>query len=350
MRIDGITIRRLHINDASLLKEAGVFSGSRASIENIIRKFISDSSYLAYMLEKDGVSQAFALLSPFGLSKDSYILDFYRSEDCPCKDVLDKVLYHVLIKKQIHKVSLVIRVDDKVLEEAALSLGMIQDAVLVDEISLGNNKFVDAGLFYITLSEFRGYNVGFVAFQRGVVCVYGTEDYVDRLMVYHYGDAPTDYLTVKVASRLELLDDDNKFIPKNSSNYYDLDNSFLPQEVEKAVDELGEYFRKDRDEFDINIRFNDCTDFQESVWNALRSVPYGATLSYEDIARKISSSKEEAKKLTRAVGAACADNPIPILVPCHRVIGKDGKLVGYSLGLDIKDFLLQHESVFMTLL
>ena len=350
MRIDGITIRRLHINDASLLKEAGVFSGSRASIECIIRKFISDSSYLAYIFEKDSNYCAFALLSPFGLSKNSYILDLYRSDDCTCKDILDKVLYHVLIKKQIHKVSLVIRVDDRVLEDAALSLGMIQDAVLVDEISLSNNRFLDAGLFYITLSEFKGYNVGFVAFQRGVVCVYGTEDYVDRLMVYHYGDIPSDYLTVKVASRLDLLDDDNRFIPKNSPNYFDLDNSFLPQEVAKAVDELSEYFRKDRDEFDINIRFNDCTDFQKSVWNALRTVPYGATLSYEDIARKITSDKDEAKKLTRAVGAACADNPIPILVPCHRVIGKDGKLVGYSLGLDIKDFLLQHESVFMTLL
>lgn len=350
MRIDGITIRRLHINDASLLKEAGVFSGSRTSIESIIRKLISDTSYLAYILEKDNCYQAFALLSPFGLSKDSYVLDLYRTDDCPCKDILDKVLYHVLIKKQIHKVSLVIRVDDRVLEEAAMSLGMIQDAVLVDEISLGNNRFMDAGLFYITLSEFRGYNVGFVAFQRGIVCVYGTEDYVDRLMVYHYGDVPSDYLTVKVASKLELLDDDNKFIPKNSQNYYDLDNSFLPDEVARAVEELNEYFLKSRDEFDINIRFNDCTDFQVSVWNALREVPYGATLSYEDIARKISSSKEEAKKLTRAVGAACADNPIPILVPCHRVIGKDGKLVGYSLGLDIKDFLLQHESVFMTIL
>ena len=350
MRIDGITIRRLHINDASLLKEAGVFSGSRVCIENIIRKFISDSSYLAYIIEKDSIYQAFALLSPFGLSKDSYILDFYRGEDISCKDVLDKVLYHVLIKKQIHKVSLVIRVDDRILEDAALSLGMIQDAVLVDEIPLGNNKFLDAGLFYITLSEFKGYNVGFVAFQRGIVCVYGTEEYVDRLMVYHYGDIPHDYLTVKVASGLELLDEENKFIPKNSANYYDMDKSFLPKEVARAVDELSEYFRKDRDDFDINIRFIDCTDFQKSVWNALRSVPYGATLSYEDIARKISSNKEEAKKLTRAVGAACADNPIPILVPCHRVIGKDGKLVGYSLGLDIKDFLLQHESVFMTLL
>ena len=272
-----MTIRRLHINDASLLKEAGVFSGSRSSVENIIRKFISDQSYLVYILEKDGCYRAFALLSPFGLSKESYILDLYRSDDCSCIDVLDKVLYHVLIKKQIHKVSLTIRVDDKELEDAALSLGMIQDAVLVDEISLGNNRYMDAGLFYLTLSEFKGYNVGFVAFQRGVACVYGTEDYVDRLMVYHYGDSPSDYLTLKVASRLELLDEDNKFIPKNSPNYFDLDNSFLPDEVAKAVEELSEYFRKDRDEFDINIRFTDCTEFQISVWNALREVPYGAT-------------------------------------------------------------------------
>ena len=68
------------------------------------------------------------------------------------------------------------------------------------------------------------------------------------------------------------------------------------------------------------------------------------TCSYEDIALDLTGGdKVSARNLTRAVGAACGDNPLPILVPCHRIIGKDGRLVGFSGGLEIKEFLLNHE-------
>jgi O-6-methylguanine DNA methyltransferase len=81
------------------------------------------------------------------------------------------------------------------------------------------------------------------------------------------------------------------------------------------------------------------------VWNALNSIPYGGTASYEDIALMLTDGKRsEARKITRAVGSACSDNPVAIIVPCHRVIGKDGSIVGYSAGIDIKDYLLLHES------
>ena len=68
-------------------------------------------------------------------------------------------------------------------------------------------------------------------------------------------------------------------------------------------------------------------------------------MSYEDVACALCDNNiRQARKITRAVGAACSENPVAIVVPCHRVIGKDGNLVGYSAGLDIKDYLLLHES------
>jgi len=81
------------------------------------------------------------------------------------------------------------------------------------------------------------------------------------------------------------------------------------------------------------------TDFQLEVWNALLSIPYGTTASYKDIALMIGNSKA-----VRAVGMANNRNPIAIIVPCHRVIGSDGSLVGYAGGMELKRTLLEIES------
>lgn len=83
----------------------------------------------------------------------------------------------------------------------------------------------------------------------------------------------------------------------------------------------------------------DGTPFQNSVWTALQDIPYGATCSYAELAERI--GKPDA---VRAVGAANGQNPIPIVIPCHRVIGKDGSLTGFGGGLPMKKWLLAHES------
>jgi methylated-DNA-[protein]-cysteine S-methyltransferase len=80
------------------------------------------------------------------------------------------------------------------------------------------------------------------------------------------------------------------------------------------------------------------TEFQQSVWSALRTIPVGATRSYADLARRIGRPRA-----VRAVGAANGSNPVPLIVPCHRVIGSDGTLTGYGGGLDRKRWLLHHE-------
>nr|WP_300003051.1 methylated-DNA--[protein]-cysteine S-methyltransferase [Tissierella sp.] len=91
--------------------------------------------------------------------------------------------------------------------------------------------------------------------------------------------------------------------------------------------------------FDLPIYFKG-TEFQMKVWNALRDIPYGETKSYKDIAEKVGSPKAY-----RAVGMTNNKNPISIIIPCHRVIGANGKLVGYGGGIDIKEKLLELERV-----
>jgi methylated-DNA-[protein]-cysteine S-methyltransferase len=119
-------------------------------------------------------------------------------------------------------------------------------------------------------------------------------------------------------------------------------NIVLAQDEEKLrpyTVELAEYFRGQRKIFTMPLDL--CgTPFQLSVWNALRKIPYGQTQSYSEIAAHIQKPAS-----VRAVGAAIGANPVLILVPCHRVIGKNGTLTGYQGGLEMKKQLLQLESV-----
>ena len=107
--------------------------------------------------------------------------------------------------------------------------------------------------------------------------------------------------------------------------------------VEKAVRQVGEYFDGTRREFDLPLAL-DGTAFQEQVWRQLLTVPYGSVATYQDIANAIGRPQA-----VRAVGAANGQNPISIVVPCHRIIGSDGKLTGYGGGLWRKEWLLRHE-------
>ena len=105
-----------------------------------------------------------------------------------------------------------------------------------------------------------------------------------------------------------------------------------------AKAQVSEYFFKRRKTFDIPLSLAG-SEFQKKVWSALQSIPYGETRSYKQIAEIVGN-----KNAARAVGMANNRNPIPIIIPCHRVIGGDGKLVGYGGGIERKEYLLKMES------
>ena len=107
--------------------------------------------------------------------------------------------------------------------------------------------------------------------------------------------------------------------------------------IEMAEQQLNEYFLHQRHEFDIPLLFVG-TDFQKKVWNELLKIPYGTTISYGELSRRIGMPKS-----VRAVASANAVNAISIIAPCHRVIGSNGSLTGYGGGLERKRFLLELE-------
>jgi len=106
-----------------------------------------------------------------------------------------------------------------------------------------------------------------------------------------------------------------------------------------AVAQLDEYFRGERRDFELSLAPRG-SDFQQRVWQELTHIPYGTTISYGELARRVGKKSATA---SRAVGQANATNPIAIVVPCHRVIGHDGKLTGYAAGLSFKAKLLTLE-------
>ena len=107
--------------------------------------------------------------------------------------------------------------------------------------------------------------------------------------------------------------------------------------IKEAYRQLMEYLQGKRKIFDLPLRMNG-TDFQVRVWKALLDIPYGETRSYKQIAEAVGNPKA-----VRAVGMANNRNPLLVVVPCHRVIGANGKLVGYAVGLDKKEYLLRLE-------
>jgi methylated-DNA-[protein]-cysteine S-methyltransferase len=114
--------------------------------------------------------------------------------------------------------------------------------------------------------------------------------------------------------------------------------------LDDAAEQLRAYFAGRLTTFDIPLDLAG-TPFQLQCWHALATIPYGQTVSYGEQARRIGLSHDRA----RAVGAANGQNPVPVVLPCHRVIGADGSLTGFGGGLPLKQFLLEHEGALLPL-
>ncbi|WP_025162850.1 methylated-DNA--[protein]-cysteine S-methyltransferase [Paraclostridium bifermentans] len=148
-------------------------------------------------------------------------------------------------------------------------------------------------------------------------------------LYYGYYKSPIGNLRIVVDESSLVVLDFNEDEKKQSDEHRYIN------EVKKQLDE---YFKGTRKLFDLNIKING-TDFQNKVWNELTKIPYGETISYKELATRIGNDKA-----CRAVGNANNKNKISIVIPCHRVVGSNKKLVGYAGGLDKKEWLINHEN------
>ena len=150
-------------------------------------------------------------------------------------------------------------------------------------------------------------------------------------MNYFYKKTKIGYITI--------FEDNEKIIKLRLDKIEDNSNFILSPLIEKTFIELEEYFEGRRKKFDIPIK-PEGTDFQKKVWQELTKIPYGTYTTYKDIANEIKN-----KNASRAVGSANNKNPILIIIPCHRVIGSNKKLKGYSEGINYQKMLLKIEKI-----
>jgi methylated-DNA-[protein]-cysteine S-methyltransferase len=114
--------------------------------------------------------------------------------------------------------------------------------------------------------------------------------------------------------------------------------------LDEAAAQLAAYFEGELTSFDLQLDLRG-TEFQQRCWRALATIPYGTTVSYGEQARRLGLGPDSA----RAVGSANGSNPVPVVLPCHRVVGADGSLTGFGGGLPLKRFLLEHEGALLAL-
>ncbi|MBM2840423.1 MAG: methylated-DNA/protein-cysteinemethyltransferase [Bacteroidetes bacterium] len=150
--------------------------------------------------------------------------------------------------------------------------------------------------------------------------------------------ASTEKGVCKISVPRETKKDFLKWLRDNFDDNEVADNKSRNKDV---IDQLNRYFNGKLAKYTVPIDLIG-TPFQTRVWKELTKIPYGTTISYKQLAKRISTSRG-----FQAVGRANAANPLPIIVPCHRVIGTDGSLVGYSAGIKTKEFLLKLEGALM---
>ncbi|MEK5233548.1 methylated-DNA--[protein]-cysteine S-methyltransferase [Lysinibacillus sp. FSL K6-0232] len=162
--------------------------------------------------------------------------------------------------------------------------------------------------------------------------------YVDQF-TYEQGDmyiVASDKGIVYIGTPNMPFDEVEVWARKPFKGYRFEDNK---EKLQPYKEQLTAYFKKELTEFDVPIHVKG-TPFQLAVWDALKELPYGTTVSYADIAQRIGNPKA-----VRAVGGAIGANPILAIIPCHRVIGKNGQLTGFRSGLAMKQFLLELEGI-----
>jgi methylated-DNA-[protein]-cysteine S-methyltransferase len=148
------------------------------------------------------------------------------------------------------------------------------------------------------------------------------------------------YTTINTKiSPLTLVADEKALLELHFQNYTPSDalQSVAHPVIVKTINQLQEYFSGQRQSFDLPLS-PEGTAFQQQVWKALQTIKFGKAISYKDLAKKVKN-----EKAFRAVGSANGKNPLPIIIPCHRVIAADGTIGGYSGGLAIKKRLLDLE-------
>lgn len=344
--------RQFLLKDSRALIDSGICSGTLSRL----RERISKEQYLykpaRYVLFKRNGEEKnlLCLLSLFPLKNNPhyFIMEINPAQDFKYQDITKSALLEleeIFLKNSAFKIlcfSENEKHDKKGLSEFLKALHFtFKDEF--EDFFLKGKSFHSAELFERDAENYN-YFAYFLPFGSGFLVVQGDDKTVNSIGFSGIG-AELEGLLLLKAERLGITDEQGRI----QEILYPCSESVLNQKTglnENAAlsfEELSAYLDGKKPDFHFKINEEEGSPFQKKVWAALKEIPYGRTDSYLGIARRIAESEKEARRLSRAVGHACASNPLCIVVPCHRVIGSDRSLTGFRGGLEFKARLLDME-------
>jgi O-6-methylguanine DNA methyltransferase len=279
-----------------------------------------------------------------------YRLHLFCGSDGPDSQLLRSIVQYAMNEENCFRLELEIGSSEK------HWLPLLQSAGWKEEGCLQSTRYhVETSLhedvyLYALIRPRQAYvSVAFFPFSKAVLAIVGDDQGLQSTQFIRYGERADDVRIQESAEWFNLLDSQGRLPDRQTVMAHFAGRSWLcaadaPDVLQAAARQINDYFHGLRKQFDVPLHLEQGSPFQQKVWRALADIPFGVTRTYEDIACTISQENTiEARKMARAVGSACGANPLPLILPCHRVIGKNGRLVGFSGGLDIKEYLLAHE-------
>ena len=366
-------IRQLETEDISLLISSRFFSGTRKEgkvrIESIINfagkgnayLFKADNSHNGMILCGFSATDSVTNQATLWIRQaDARASGPYTSIDNPTDSIMESenanediafsfeskvlsfLLYEGFHRRKFHKLNLCVNERDAHMIELLDLYQWNREGVFRDHFSESGQY--SSGIQYAILkNDFSLYSTSLIPFLNGYLAVQATNDAVFGVSILKEGEPVPEFIAEndETGSRIS---EKNK-IKRPSDPHQIIYSAKAYPYLRYASSQLFEYTSGNRKQFELSFEFSGATDFQQQVWNATIQVPFGQTRTYEEIARKLKPKDKntDVRLLSRAVGTALGKNAIMIAIPCHRVIGKDGKLKGFAGGLEVKDYLLSHE-------
>ncbi|HHV42661.1 MAG TPA: methylated-DNA--[protein]-cysteine S-methyltransferase [Clostridiaceae bacterium] len=331
-----LEVRRLVLTDASPLSKLGLpgFSGTVKDVRSKLRSWNrEESGTVLFSVLDHGNLIGIARLTQPVLNSDWSVLSWQTTYPLTASNINELTAAIFLLQPQLTRLEIISARESADLNRVEFGLGAAAGGHYPAYLKTAlRPDYADFGLAFIPFARF-----GYILLR-----VHPTEDKVLALDFWRHDEVLAEADILATAEIFGLVDAFGKPRPVKESGEIVV-NNINSQFLRLVADNIRDYLRGDTGTFPLQYELTQATDFQRRVWQEIAAIPYGRVATYEQIAAKVAPAGENHLNYARAVGHACSSNPLPLIIPCHRVIGKDRSLVGFSGGVDIKDYLLNLE-------
>ncbi|NJP39565.1 methylated-DNA--[protein]-cysteine S-methyltransferase [Oscillospiraceae bacterium HV4-5-C5C] len=355
-------LRPLRLQDHHLLVASGLLPHPYKRAAATVRSWLETRDAVCWALEQE---QSFAgALCCFAESPQAVTVRLhFWLQPAAVRDLpvyLPCILHNLFYERNYHRIELLLP-DRLILDKAELRQMGFQLEGLLREFSLDQEGYQDASLWALLRQDYTAWQWAFVPFDQGVVALAGHAEAVYYIGFLHYGQKlPASWLS-DAAMQQGLADGSGQLNAVSLKQMSCIARApaaaFTRQKgaLKEAQRQIATYLHGDLRELTFPVKMLGGSAFQKLVWQQLQAIPYAQTRSYMEVALALvqqtspglteKQRRLKARHLTRSVGAACGANPLALYYPCHRVVGQNRKLIGFSGGLDIKAALLDLELV-----